>query len=105
MAPLTAFIENLFKPGHLLVVVIVGILIFGKRLPEIARSLGKSIVELKKGMRGLEDDLDPSHASPAARPESVVEQIRPPQRVQATAPKFEDDKVTAAPPHNTAPHA
>jgi sec-independent protein translocase protein TatA len=42
--------------GHLLVVLAVGILLFGNRLPEIARSLGKGMTEFKKGLNGVEDD-------------------------------------------------
>ena len=34
-----------------------GLLIFGKRLPEVGRSLGKGIVEFKKGLKGIEDDV------------------------------------------------
>src|SRR2546423_1166017 len=36
----------------------IGLLLFGKRLPEVGRSLGKGIVEFKKGLKGVEDDLD-----------------------------------------------
>src|SRR3954471_5821337 len=35
-----------------------GLLIFGKRLPEVGRSLGKGIVEFKKGLKGVEDDIE-----------------------------------------------
>ncbi len=35
----------------------IGLLIFGKRLPEVGRSLGKGIVEFKKGIQGIEDDV------------------------------------------------
>lgn len=35
----------------------IGLLIFGKRLPEVGRSLGKGIVEFKKGLAGIEDDV------------------------------------------------
>ena len=41
-----------------IVIGIVGLLVFGNRLPEVGRSLGKSIVEFKKGMRGVQDELD-----------------------------------------------
>jgi sec-independent protein translocase protein TatA len=45
-----------------------GLLFFGKRLPEVGRSLGKGIVEFKKGLKGIEDDVEtasnqPSHAA------------------------------------------
>lgn len=34
------------------------LLIFGRRLPDVARSIGKSIVEFKKGLRDVKDDID-----------------------------------------------
>lgn len=43
-----------------IVIAIIGLLIFGKRLPEVGKSLGKSIVEFKKGLRGIEDDMNKS---------------------------------------------
>lgn len=50
------------QPGEMLVVMLVAVLLFGKRLPEVGRSLGKGIVEFKKGLRGVEDEFD-THAS------------------------------------------
>jgi sec-independent protein translocase protein TatA len=44
-------------PGEIIVLAAVGLLLFGNRLPELARSLGKSMKELQRGMHGLEDDL------------------------------------------------
>lgn len=43
-----------------LVILIVGLLIFGRRLPDVARSLGKSITEFKKGMKDVQDDIHSS---------------------------------------------
>lgn len=40
------------------VICVVGVLLFGKRLPEIGRAVGSSIVEFKKGLRGVEDEID-----------------------------------------------
>ena len=40
----------------LLVALVVVLLLFGHRLPSVARSLGQSLTEFKKGMRELEDD-------------------------------------------------
>ena len=39
-------------------ILILGLLIFGRRLPEVGRSVGKSIVEFKKGIKGIEDEID-----------------------------------------------
>src|SRR4051812_8239699 len=39
-----------------LVVLVIGLLIFGRRLPEVGKNLGKTIVEFKKGLNGAGDD-------------------------------------------------
>jgi sec-independent protein translocase protein TatA len=39
------------------VILVIGLLLFGKRLPEVGRSIGKGIVEFKKGLQGIEDDV------------------------------------------------
>ncbi|MCA9075413.1 MAG: twin-arginine translocase TatA/TatE family subunit [Planctomycetaceae bacterium] len=44
-------------PMELLVIGMIALLLFGKRLPEVARSLGKGIVEFKKGVSGIEDEV------------------------------------------------
>lgn len=43
---------------ELLVVLVIALLLFGKRLPEVAKSLGKGIVEFKKGVKGIEEEVD-----------------------------------------------
>ena len=45
-------------PGEWIIIGALGLLIFGKRLPEVGRSLGKGIVEFKKGLKGIEDDIE-----------------------------------------------
>lgn len=95
MYTLFAFLHQL-GPMEIIVLVILGVLLFGRKLPDVGRYLGKSIVEFKKGVKGLEDDVDTPGAT--ARQEAPVQdQIRPPQRVAATAPKFEDVPANPAP--------
>ncbi len=43
---------------HWIIVGVVILLLFGNRLPSVMRSLGRGMVEFKKGMQGLEDDAD-----------------------------------------------
>lgn len=54
---------------ELLIVLVIGLLLFGRRLPEVGRSLGKSIVEFKKGLKGVEEDVEQSSSRPPARDE------------------------------------
>ena len=56
MLPL-AFLTNL-GTTELMVIAFVSLLIFGNRLPSVMRSLGKSVTEFKKGVAGIEDDVD-----------------------------------------------
>ncbi len=50
-------------PLEMLIVMGIAVLLFGKRLPEVARSLGKGIVEFKKGLNGVVEELDDSSSS------------------------------------------
>jgi TatA/E family protein of Tat protein translocase len=45
---------------HMLIFGIVAILLFGNRLPSVARSLARSLVEFKKGMNELESEFKTS---------------------------------------------
>jgi sec-independent protein translocase protein TatA len=55
-------------PTHIMVLCLLGVLLFGKNLPEIGRSLGKAITEFKRGLHGVEEEVAGSlaHSAPAA---------------------------------------
>ena len=42
---------------ELIIILVVALLIFGKRLPDVGKSLGKGIVEFKKGLKGVTDEV------------------------------------------------
>ncbi|TVQ31977.1 MAG: twin-arginine translocase TatA/TatE family subunit [Phycisphaeraceae bacterium] len=41
-----------------LIIGAIGLLLFGRRLPEVGRSLGKGIVEFKKGLKDIQDEVE-----------------------------------------------
>jgi sec-independent protein translocase protein TatA len=94
MSGLFAFFN--LNPMEMVVIGVVAVLLFGSRLPGVARSVGKSVTEFKKGLRGIEDEVD-SASSGARRVTSSYDDHEEP-----TAPKFEpptsepkDEKVQA----------
>lgn len=46
------------SPMHLLVIMVVLLLLFGSRLPDVARSIGRSVNEFKRGLRDVNDDVE-----------------------------------------------
>ncbi len=51
------------------VVLVIGLLVFGRKLPEVGKNLGKTIVEFKKGLNGsYSDDQAVEEEAPPAPP-------------------------------------
>src|SRR4051794_24410973 len=82
----------------------VGLLLFGKRLPEVGRSLGKGIVEFKKGLKGVEDEVEVASDPKPAAPAQITTQAQPtlalPSQTTST-PQFKFDPYTGKPVENT----
>ncbi|MFO0809340.1 MAG: twin-arginine translocase TatA/TatE family subunit [Gemmataceae bacterium] len=72
---------------EMLILLVLGVLLFGKRLPEVGRSLGKGLMEFKKGIAGIEDEV---HGAINRSDYDAPAPARPPQRIAASAPKYEE---------------
>jgi sec-independent protein translocase protein TatA len=63
-------------PQELFILFLIVLLVFGaKRIPEIGRSIGKGIMEFKKGMREVESELT---APDKAEEKKSIEEPRKP---------------------------
>ena len=72
-----------FGPVEIALIAVAALLVFGSRLPEVGKSLGRGIVEFKRGLRGVKDEIeeagaDEEPAEPDAK--APVEQSKSPQQ-------------------------
>lgn len=70
---------------QMIVLGLLGVLIFGKRLPEVGKSLGKGIVEFKKGLSGIDTDLDDSASGTAGKQLDSTHAAPPPAATSTAA--------------------
>ena len=65
--PIFAFF-SFGAPGlpELAIIMVIVLLLFGKRLPGVMRSVGQSIVEFKKGVKGIDDSSENGDGEPSA---------------------------------------
>ena len=71
---------------ELIVFGIIAVILFGGRLPSVARSIGKSIVEFKKGMADIENEVKSSvYSEPAG-------QVTYSDHSEPASPRFEPPK-------------
>lgn len=75
-------------PMELMIVGIIALLLFGQRLPEVMRSLGKGMVEFKKGMNDIQDEIRQA-TSPYETGRSVAHRPTGQDEEPLAAPKFE----------------
>ncbi|HEV2972550.1 MAG TPA: twin-arginine translocase TatA/TatE family subunit [Pirellulales bacterium] len=97
-AMLFAFLPG---PSDMMVIGVVAVLLFGKNLPQVARQAGRALSELKKGMAGIQSELNSAiydsdtssrdtSSSSYRQPSSSYSSYRDDDdRDEQTAPKFE----------------
>ncbi len=63
-------------PLELGIILVIAVLLFGRRLPEIARGLGKSLTEFKKGVHEVEETKDDLVSDVKKIKDEVVEDVK-----------------------------
>ncbi|MDV5120743.1 MAG: twin-arginine translocase TatA/TatE family subunit [Candidatus Scalindua sp.] len=81
-------------PGGIewIIILIVALLIFGKRLPEVMKSMGKGIVEFKKGVKGVEDDVEDATEQKPEKLETAENKSAKTETAENKNEKTETDK-------------
>lgn len=82
-------------PTEMIVLLVIAVLLFGRNLPDVAKTLGKKLAEFKRGIKSIEDEIrsittDVTSDTPS-RPAiaNSKPQDDPYDRDEPTAPKFE----------------
>lgn len=90
------------RPWHLAIIAIVFVVLFGyKRLPDAARSVGRSMRIFKAETKGLRGD-DDKHEAQAHQQHSANQPVVQPPAVEAPRPIAEDRRVGVPDDRNSA---
>jgi sec-independent protein translocase protein TatA len=86
--PLGLF-DSFLSPQTMLILAIVAVLLYGERLPEVARSFGKQFMDFKKSIQGIREEFEAATRDVTSTAERPHRKEEPIDREEATAPKFE----------------
>jgi sec-independent protein translocase protein TatA len=88
---------------ELLIIGIIAVLLFGKRLPEVARSLGQSYQQFRRGLHDIKSEVDDVTYSVKSTVSSSASWNKPQELDEPTAPVFalpdatrEEESATAS---------
>jgi len=70
---------------EIVILLVLGVLVFGKRLPEVGRNFGRSIVEFKKGLKGVGDEIEAESNKQIEESGDEVKEVKLP-------PNLDDDE-------------
>lgn len=56
-----------FGPWEIGAILVIAVLLFGRRLPDVGRNVGKAIIEFKRGVKGITDEIEEESRKPDSR--------------------------------------
>lgn len=84
----------------MLIILLLAVLLFGKRLPEVARSIGKSLSEFQRGVQSIQQELQATlqeEADATASAQPTPARPNPEDHEETLAPKFEPPPLPPQP--------
>ena len=76
-------------PPEMLILLVIGVLLFGKNLPTVGRQLGKSMMEFKKGLSDIQSEVTAATYMEPSQPKVAQRGYAADDYDEPTAPKFE----------------
>lgn len=74
---------------ELIFIAVIAVLLFGKKLPEVAKSVGKGYAKFKKSLTDVQNTLDVSDSTDASESNSGPSSYDYDEYDEPTAPKFD----------------
>src|SRR5271168_2153643 len=90
-----AFFE-IFGLQGFLALAILGVLLYGERLPEVAASFAKQFIKLKKSVEGIRNEIESAAFDVKHSVARSLDKASDSAREEATAPKFEPPPAETA---------
>ncbi len=84
-----------------ILILVVALLIFGRRLPDVARSVGKSIVEFKRGIKEVHNDIEDRSRNEPAKPSKLESPPNSTSEPASTDDQGKDSQPTKESSHTT----
>jgi sec-independent protein translocase protein TatA len=73
---LLGFGSALENPFVWVIILVVALLVFGRRLPEVGKNLGQTLVEFKKGLKHVTDEVEPLKKDVESVKKEITESVK-----------------------------
>lgn len=81
----------------MVILLVLGLVIFGGRLPEVGKNLGRGIIEFKKGLKSVEEEIETGSSSTPRRETPQISDRQPMADRQDDRRVSRAEKVEATP--------